>query len=130
MRSFKEQLEKDFDDTFFHRRGNYFTTAKGYMNIDSTLFWIENNLKPYVEFVRAFFNQNLRCVVIADGLSSHFHDNVKPSLEKIGNIKMIPLPAHSSHISQVLDVSIFNSFKKGMIQLQVIQNTHHFSPEN
>ena len=128
--SSRKRLDRDLDDTFFYRRGNYFPTPKGYMNIDSTIFWIENNLKPYVEFVRAFFNQNLRCVVIADGLSSHFHDNVKPSLEKIGNIKMIPLPAHSSHISQVLDVSIFNSFKKGMIQLQVIQNTHHFSPEN
>lgn len=81
------------------------------MNADSTIFWLENNLGPYVKCVRDLLGENLHCVVIADGLSAHFHERVQPYLENIGNIKMIPIPAHSSHIAQMLDVSILNSLK-------------------
>lgn len=107
----RKRLDQDLNDTFFFRRANYFSTPKGYMTIESTIFWVENNLAPYVKCVRDMLGENLRCVVIADGLSSHFHERIQPSLECIGNIEMIPLPAHSSHIAQMLDVSILNSFK-------------------
>ena len=109
--STRKRLDQDLNDTFFFRRANYFSTPKGYMTVDSTIFWLENNLAPYVKCVRDMLGENLHCVVIADGLSSHFHERVHPYLDQIGNIKMIPIPAHSSHIAQMLDVSVLNSLK-------------------
>ena len=110
--STRKKFDEDINDTFFVRHATYFNTKKGYMTIPSMLFWIENNLSPYVKCIREIFNENLKCVVICDGLKSHFHDLVNDALDKIGNISMIKLPSHSSHISQMLDISAFGALKK------------------
>ena len=81
------------------------------MTILSTVYWVRNNLAPYVQNVRSIIGQDQRCVVIADGLKAHLHPLVIEELNKIGNITLIPLPSHSSHITQMLDVSVFNVFK-------------------
>ena len=105
-------MDNDLNDTFFLRQANHFTTEKGYQTIQSTLYWVKNNLAPYINCVRSIIGQDQRCVIIADGLTSHFNELVLEAIEEIGNTIMIPLPAHSSHITQMLDVSIFNVFKR------------------
>ena len=82
------------------------------MTIQSMLFWINNNLSPYVNSVRTLLKENLKCVLICDGLKAHLHVIIFEELSKIGIIKVISLPSHSSHISQMLDISVFNSLKK------------------
>ncbi len=110
--STRKHLDPDINETFFLRRANYYYTSKGYANTDSTVFWIENNLEPYVQFVRKIIGEELRCVVIADGLKAHFNERAIEALNHIGNIQIIAIPPHSSHITQVLDLTIFNSFKR------------------
>ena len=108
----RKRFDEDLNSTFFLRRANYFSTPKGYATIQSTLYWVENNLKPYVEMVRSLIGEDQRCVIITDGLSAHFNEIVMEAINKIGNITVIPIPSHSSHLTQMLDVTIFNSFKR------------------
>lgn len=122
--STRKKLDADINDTFFHRRATYFQTRKGYMTIESTVFWVRNNLGPYVDYVRKLLGSDLRCVVICDGLSSHFNPLVQEALDQIGNIKMIPIPAHSSHLSQVLDLTILNVLK---MRYNSIQNSPQYA---
>ena len=74
--------------------------------------WIENNLAPYVYSIRQCIHGANKCVVIADGCTSHYGNEIKDALEKIGNIRIIYLPPHSSHISQMLDASLFSALKR------------------
>ena len=109
--STRKKFDDDLYDTLFLRSCNYFQTRKGYMTILSTVVWVRNCLAPYVEFVRSIIGQEQRCLIITDGLKAHFHQIVLDELEKIGNISVIPIPSHSSHLAQMLDVSVFNVFK-------------------
>ena len=77
----------------------------------STVYWVRNNLAPYVQLVRSKLGLDQKCVIIADGLKAHLHQIVMDELDKIGNVTLIPLPLHSSHITQMLDVSVFSVFK-------------------
>ena len=103
-------MDNDLNDTFFLRQANHFTTEKGYQTIQSTLYWVKNNLAPYINCVRSIIGQDQRCVIIADGITSHFNELGLEAIEEIGNTIMIPLPMHSSHITQMLDVSIIHKF--------------------
>ncbi|KAK8900254.1 hypothetical protein M9Y10_002577 [Tritrichomonas musculus] len=76
------------------------------------IFWVENILAPHVAIVRAVFGAESRCVLIGDGCKAHFSEKVDECFNKIGNVKVIPLPAHSSHLTQMLDSSAFGSLKK------------------
>lgn len=51
--------------------------------------------------------KDLGCVATCDGLKAHFNEILNKSLEKIGNIKTIQLPVHSSLITQMLDIFLF-----------------------
>ena len=82
------------------------------MTTFSILFWIRNILKPYVEFFRNATNENLKCVLIIVGCTSHFTDEVIAAFDEIGNVKLIPLPPHSSHLLQMLDATLFSSAKR------------------
>lgn len=66
--------------------------------------------------IRSIIGQDQKYVIIADGLTSHFNELVLEAIEEIRNTIMIPLLGHSSHITQVLDVSIFNVFEEIMNQ--------------
>ena len=108
----RKTMDPDLDDTFFEHWGSHFYTPKGYMNIDAMVFWVQNHLAPYVRHIRSIIGENSPCVIIADGCTSHFHQRVMDALNQIGNINVIPLPPHSSHLSQMLDASIFGALKK------------------
>ena len=108
----RKRFDDDLKDTFFLFLANYFSTPKGYATIQSTLYWVKNNLQPYIEMVRSLIGEDQRCVIITDGLSSHFNEIVMEAINKIGNITVIPIPSHSSHLTQMLDVTIFNAFKR------------------
>lgn len=82
------------------------------MNVASMTFWVDNILRPYVELTRSMIGQDARCVLIGDGLKAHFNPIVAESLNKIDDLTVIPLPAHSSHFSQMLDATPFSSLKK------------------
>ena len=82
------------------------------MTTDCMVFWVDYILAPYVDMVRSILGSDLRCVVIVDSCTAHFNGKVEDSFNKIGNIKVIPLPAHSRHLSQILDSSCFASLKK------------------
>lgn len=92
---------------FFWKVGSYFHTQKGYINIDLMIYWVENILNPYVNMVRLILGENLRYLLIGDGLKAYFHSKIDQSFQENGNIKVIPLPLHSSHISQMLDSTPF-----------------------
>ena len=110
--STRKRTDPDLDETFFWRWGRYFPTPKGYMNIESMLYWVENVLHPYANIVGSIYGEDLRCVLIGDGLKAHFHEDIEKSFEEIGNLTTIPLPPHSSHISQMLDATVFSPLKK------------------
>lgn len=79
------------------------------MTTFSMVFWIRNILKPYVEFFRNATNEILKCVLIIDGCTSHFTYEVIAAFDDIGNVKLIPLPPHSSHLLQMLDATLFSN---------------------
>ncbi|KAK8875805.1 hypothetical protein M9Y10_005980 [Tritrichomonas musculus] len=83
--STRKNFDDDIHGPFFHKRANYYSTPKRYLATESTIYWIEYSLAPYVQFVRALLGENLKCVVIAEAFN------------KIGNIQLILLPPHSSH---------------------------------
>ena len=109
--STRKKFDDDLNNTLFLRSCNYYCTKKGYMTILSTVYWVRNNLSPYVQLVRSKIGLDQKCVIIADGLKAHLHQIVMEELDKIGNVTLIPLPSHSSHLTQMLDVSIFSVFK-------------------
>ncbi|OHT08675.1 hypothetical protein TRFO_22767 [Tritrichomonas foetus] len=119
--STRKTIDPDLVNSFFFRWGNYFQTNKGYMTTESMLYWIENILKPYITAVRSQIGLNQPCYIIADGCTSHFHQTVSEKFAEIGNICIIPLPPHSSHLSQMLDASFFASVKK---KYSVLPNDH------
>ena len=110
--STRKTSDDDLEDTFFRRWSELYQTKKGYMTKDSMVYWVKHILAPYVDIVRSIFGQENKCVVIADGCTSHFHEDVLNALEEIGNIRMIALPPHYSHLTQMLDCSVFASVKK------------------
>ncbi|OHT02774.1 hypothetical protein TRFO_30039 [Tritrichomonas foetus] len=110
--STRKTMDAEINKTFIERWANYFPTSKGYMTTESMLYYVSYHLAPYIQQIRSIFGKDQRCVIIADGCSSHFNPKVVTELEKIGNIEIIPLPPHSSHISQMLDAAVFASVKK------------------
>ena len=110
--STRKKLDDDLEKTFFFKWGSYAYTSKGYMTQEVLIQWIENNLAPYVYSIRQCIHGANKCVVIADGCTSHYGNEIKDALEKIGNIRIIYLPPHSSHISQMLDASLFSALKR------------------
>ena len=110
--STRKTIDADLVDTFFYRWGSYLSTQKGYMTQQSMEYWIRNILAPYVKFIRDHTAGPKHCVIICDGCSAHLGDEVKQALEEIGNIKLIFLPPHSSHITQMLDAALFSSLRR------------------
>ncbi|KAK8889723.1 hypothetical protein M9Y10_034477 [Tritrichomonas musculus] len=47
--STRKNLDDDIHGTFFHRRANYYSTPKGIATTESTIYWIEYSLAPYVQ---------------------------------------------------------------------------------
>lgn len=115
--STRKTLDQDINGTFFNRWGSYRCTPKGYINQDSMLYWVKNHLAPYVAAVRNQIGQNQYCAIIADGCSCHMTSQVQQALNEIGNIEIIFLPPHSSHITQMLDAVVFSSMKRKFLNI-------------
>ena len=120
--STRKTTDFDLEDTFYYRWGELFTTPKGYMTQESMAFWVDNILAPHVSLIRSILGEESRCVLIGDGCTAHFSEKVDECLAKIGNIKVIPLPSHSSHLTQMLDSSAFGSLKKRYSSIQGNKN--------
>ncbi|KAH0790775.1 putative transposase [Histomonas meleagridis] len=110
--STRKTFDQDLEETFFCRWGTCIYTPKGYMTQDSMLFWVKYHLAPYVKLIRDNIEGNKHCVIIADGCTAHFGPKIEQALNEIGDIEFIPIPSHSSHIVQMLDVSLFSALKR------------------
>ena len=128
--STRKTMDQEISETFFFRWGSYVSTKKGYMTEQSMLFWINNILAPYVNYIRSTTNGPKHCVVICDGCSSHYSIEIQKALDLIGSIKFIFLPPHSSHLSQMLDATLFSSLKKKYTNIEkelfYTHTQHHF----
>ena len=110
--STRKTFDEDIHNTFFFRWGSYFQTRKGYMTQQSMVYWVRNILAPYVRMIRENTDGPKHCVIICDGCSSHFGEDVQKEFEEIGEIKIIFIPPHSSHITQMLDAALFAILKR------------------
>ena len=110
--STRKKLDLDINGTFFESWASYYCTPKGYMTQLSMLFWLKEIVSPYVKSVREHLGNDAKCVIIADGCSAHSSPEINSYLSEIGNIEFIFLPPHSSHITQMLDATIFGTIKR------------------
>ena len=110
--STRARFDPDIANTFFHLSSEYTNTIKGYQTSNSMVYWIKNVLAPYVSLIRLVSSGNKTYFLIIDGCTAHFNDEVNSEIEKIGDVIIVPIPPHSSHISQMLDATIFGSLKR------------------
>ena len=78
------------------------TQAKGWMDEERMLEWIQKVWAPYVDGNRALLS--------LDTFSGHLTDRVKDALDKCGT-KMLVIPGGCTSVLQPLDVSINKPFK-------------------
>ncbi|KAK8898616.1 hypothetical protein M9Y10_000908 [Tritrichomonas musculus] len=76
------------------------------------LFWLKEIVSPYVKSVRDQLKTRAKCVIIVDKCSAHSSPEIDHFLNEIGSIEFIFIPPHSSHISQMLDATIFGTIKR------------------
>ena len=50
--------------------------------------------------------------MIIDGCSAHFNEDMKNEIDKIGDVILLPIPPHSSHLTQMLDATVFGSLRR------------------
>lgn len=55
---------------------------------------------------------NAKCVIITDNCSAHTSEEISSFLIEGGNIEIIFIPPHSSHIMQMLDATLFGKLKR------------------
>ena len=73
--------------------------------------WMRKILFPYINEQRVSLgNQGLPALLIMDGLKAHLMNDIANELTQ-NNVLTVCLPAHSSHLLQVLDLSIFGPMK-------------------
>ena len=112
MLSTRKKLDPEASKTFLPIFTDYFPTKKGYMTTESMIYWVSNILAPYVIGIRqTISNPEHPLVLIMDGLNQHFDDSVMAEFAKLSPFTIIPLPAHSSHITQPCDGCIFGLAK-------------------
>lgn len=101
----------DIRDTWLEEQFVWEQTPKGYMNENSMKTWLEKILIPYINKERLRIqNNNMPALLIFDGLKAHLTTAITAILNQ-NNILIVCLPPHSSHILQVLDLSIFGPMK-------------------
>ena len=55
---------------------------------------------------------NEMCYLILFGCTAHFSEEIQKDIDSIGDVVIILIPAHSSHLSQILEAAIFGSLKR------------------
>ena len=110
--STRKKLDPEVSKTFLPSFTDYFYTKKGYMTVDSMVYWVQNILAPYVFNIREMIeNHDHPLILIMDGLHQHFDERVMVEFEKLSPFTIIPLPSHSSHLTQPCDGCIFGLIK-------------------
>jgi len=108
----RKTLDCDCQDTFLLRGLEIEYSKKGYMTTETMLSWVQKILIPYISDVREELNDNdFPVVLLMDSLTSHFNDGILEILNEIPNLFYIPLPAHSSHLTQPNDMCLFGVMK-------------------
>jgi hypothetical protein len=105
-----------------------YTQKKGF--IDQVIFedWAKDVFAPEVRARRARYGYDGPTILILDNCSAH-HGQLFERLCIEENIKCLWLPPHSSHLLQVLDLSVFGATKKYLNRLnrgesRYIQTNH------
>ena len=110
--STRARLDPEANKTFLPNFAEYYKTKKGYMTTNAMIFWVRNILAPYVATIRnQIRNPEHPLVLIMDGLGTHFDEEVIKEFDKLAPYKIIPLPAHSSHLTQPCDGCLFGLTK-------------------
>ena len=118
--STRKTLDPDFDSTLLPGNIIYSYSKKGYMTNTVMVQWIQEVLQPHVALVRQQLNQpKALAVLIIDGHPSHLSDVAQIEFTKIAPLMIIPLPAHSSHLTQPADLVLF-SVTKGRFKNVII----------
>ena len=116
--STRKTMDQEFYETFLTKFGEFTFSPKGYLTERNMIEWIQNHLIPYVLQIRGEIgNDNHPVVLMMDNLEQHFTQNVIAELEKIKPYILIPLPPHSSHLTQPCDACIFSSAKSKYNQI-------------
>ena len=92
--------------------GYVVSSKKGYITMDLFEDYIETIIIPHIKKKRlGNGNGNSKCIILMDGCSCHSTEKLDALLEE-NNIQCFFLPAHSSHLTQPLDLLIFATMKK------------------
>jgi hypothetical protein len=87
-------------------------TTSGYINEDCLTKYLNQIAIPYWNKKRKLLNlEKEPILLLQDSMSSHINDNIKSILEK-NKIDHYEFPAHSTHLTQPLDGTIFSGWKK------------------
>lgn len=110
--STRKRMDPDFHSTFLPNFGDFVSSPKGYLIQDNMIKWVQEILIPYVLQIREEINQKYHPVILFfDNLYQHLSPPIIQELELIQPIILIPLPPHSSHLTQPCDACIFGSAK-------------------
>lgn len=82
------------------------------MSLFATITTACTSLRPYAKSKREQLKSNAKCAIIADNCSAHTSEEISNFLIEVGNIEIIFIPPHSSHIMQMLDATIFGTLKR------------------
>ena len=85
-------------------------SPSGFSNSQINLSWFTSCMLPFLNNLRTKYNYSGPAILILDGFSGHKMDLFK-SLAANNKIILIQLPAHSSHLTQPLDLLIFGAMK-------------------
>lgn len=108
----RKTMDPDFYATFLNKFADFSTSLKGYLVKGNMIEWVQNILIPYVLQIRSEINNdNHPVVLIFDNLCQHLTGEVMEEIKKIEPVILVPLPAHSSHITQPCDASVFSRAK-------------------
>lgn len=107
-----EKPPKEVTESVLHNDFLWMKTKKGYLNEEAMIFWVNKVLLPYINHTQQYFTgQEIRPLLIFDGLKAHLTDQVKSIFEQ-NNIDILTLPPHSSHLLQCLDLCFFGVMKR------------------
>ena len=87
-------------------------SPKGYATEKSMLDWLDKVLFPYVQYVTSMLRRPESMVyLIMDNCGVHNTPAVQDRIRRIDRLRIIWLPAHTSHFLQMLDASVFGQLK-------------------
>ena len=110
-------ITPEFSETGLLWTCNLCHSKSGFISTEIFYSWLLDIFIPSVYHIRQKNNlpDASPALLIMDGCSCHKIENIENML-KIHNIRLLLLVAHSSHLTQMLDVGIFGAQKKKIMQ--------------